>query len=142
MSLLSNAKEAVLSNILAVCSAAITALLLWFLTLIDKSVLYKAIVEAVPAQSLLPLLLLSLLLNLILLYFLYLATQKSEPELQLRYGIYWDKQHNPFCPVCQKPVAYDDWGIGGVGYYCQPCKKVTPLKDSLGKELKPSQVFD
>lgn len=140
MSILSRAKEAALSHTVEACAAAIAVLLAWVFSIVAP-VLWPAISAAVPPQALLPALLLSLLLNLILAVLLYSATRKPEPEFQLRFGVYWDKNNNPHCPVCQKPVVYDDWGYQGWGYYCQPCSKVTPLKDSAGREIKPEQVF-
>ena len=140
MSLLSRAKEAAISRTVEACAAAITVLIAWFLSLIAPAI-WPAILKAVPIQALLPVLLLSLLLNLILGLLLYLATKKPEPEFQLHYGVYWDKNRNPHCPVCKNPVVYDNWGYQGFGYHCQPCNKVTPLKDAAGVEIKPEQVF-
>ncbi len=140
MSLISRAKEAILSNTVALCVVAITALLGWVASIIGPAV-WPVISAAIPVQALLPALLLSIFINLIFAVLLYSVTQKSEPEFQLRYGIYWDKNKNPHCPVCQKPVVYDNWSYQGFGYYCKPCQKVTPLKDPAGNEVKPEQVF-
>lgn len=140
MTLLDRAKEAVHTHIVSVCVTAITVLLAWVASIIAP-VLWPAVKAGVPSEALFPVLLLSLLINAILGVLLYSATRKEKPALQLRYGIYWDKDNNPFCPVCQKPVVYDNWSFQGWGYYCKPCNKVTPLKNAHGKELKPEQVL-
>lgn len=140
MSLIFRAKEELLSHMFATCVAATTVLAGWFLSLVAP-ILKPAILAALPAQAVLPLLLLSLLLNLIFAVLIYQTTKKQEPELQLRFGVYWDKNKNPHCPVCQKPVRYDDWGYSGVGYYCQPCKQVTTPKDLTGKNMTSTEAL-
>lgn len=59
--------------------------------------------------------------------------------LRLKYGIYWDKAKNPYCPVCKKPVSYGEY-VEGFGYYCKPCSHVYPLADASGKEYTPKDV--
>jgi hypothetical protein len=115
--------------------------LLAWLTSIITPVLWPAIKAGIPSEAIFPALLLSFVINVILVALLYSATRKEDPFLQLRFGIYWDKDKNPYCPVCQKPVVYDNWELFGWGYYCTPCNKVTPLKDAHGKNLKPEQVL-
>ena len=129
-----------MSRLVEACVAAITILLAWIASIIGPAA-WPLLSEVVPADAFLPLLLLSLLLNGILLALLMSVTRKPAPGLQLRYGIYWDSKNNPHCPVCQKPVFYDEWTMWGWGYYCKPCDKVTPLKDATGKVLKPEQVL-
>jgi hypothetical protein len=140
MTLLERAKEAVRTHVVNACVTVITLLLAWITSIITP-VLWPVVRTAIPPEALFPVLLLSLLINAILGVLLYFATRKEKPALQLRYGIYWDKDNNPFCPVCQKPVIYDDWDPQGWGYYCQPCSKITPLQDAHGKKLKPEQVL-
>lgn len=140
MNLLSRIKEALLSRVVEACAAAVTVLFAWVTSIVGPAI-WSAIFETVPVQALLPVLLLSILLNLILGLLLHSAIHGSETKLTLLNGIYWDKDRNPFCPVCQKPVVYDSWQVGGWGYYCKPCAKVTPLKDFSGKTLKPEDIF-
>ncbi|WP_303759321.1 hypothetical protein [Alcanivorax jadensis] len=118
--------------------AAIFILLAWAFSILGPPI-WEAIAKNVPPHLIFPVLLLSVLLNLILGAFLY-STNKA-PEFKLLYGIYWDKERNPHCPSCKKPVYYDSWHMHGDGYYCKPCNKVTPLKDANGKEIKPNEVF-
>lgn len=73
----------------------------------------------------------------------YLLKVKSEnsKKLTLKYGIYWDKNKNPYCPVCEKPVAYDQWQYETWGYYCKPCKFTYELRDALGNKLQPEKAL-
>jgi hypothetical protein len=138
MSFSERVKEAVLSHAVQAAVAAITVLLAWASSIIGPAVA-PVILAAIPMQALLPLLLLSLLINLVLMVLLYLTTRKQ--ELQLYYNIYWDTNKNPHCPTCTKPVAYNEYAVGGWGYYCPSCKHVYPLVDASGKTVKPEQVL-
>lgn len=31
------------------------------------------------------------------------------PNLSLKYGIYWDNEGNPHCPLCKSPMAQTQW---------------------------------
>lgn len=136
MSLLERSKEAILSHTVEAGVTAITVLLVWASSIIVPAVA-PSILAAIPAPALLPLLLLSVVINLVLVGFLYLVTRKS--ELKLHYGIYWDKKKNPHCPGCQKPVSYIN-GMLGEGYYCKACNYVYPLQDAHGKKVQPVQA--
>lgn len=140
MSLIFRAKEELLSHTFVACVAATTVLASWFLSLVAP-VFKPAILAALPAQAVLPPLFLSLLINLIFVIMLYQATKKQEPELQLRFGIYWNKNNNPHYPVCQKSVQYDDLGYNGVSYYCQPCKQATTSKNLTGKDMTSAEAL-
>ena len=131
-------KETVMSHLLETAVAAVTMLIAWTFSTIGPAVA-PAILAAIPIQAVLPLLLLSLLINLILVALIYLTTRKQ--EFRLQYGIYWDAYKNPHCPACKKPVAYNEYVNSGWGYYCQPCQHVYPLADAFGKQVKPEQVL-
>jgi hypothetical protein len=73
-------------------------------------------------------------------YFLKLKFEHSN-KLTLKYNIYWDKNKNPYCPVCQKPVSYGNWGSEHKTYYCKPCKSYNYLIDALGNKLEPEKVL-
>ena len=137
MALLERAKEAVLSHTVEAGVAAITVLLAWAASIIGPAVA-PAMLAVIPMPALLPLLLLSLAINLVLVVFLYLVTRKN--ELRLHYGIYWDKKKNPYCPGCQKPVAYGDYHLAGTGYHCNTCNHVYALQDAQGKQVLPIQA--
>lgn len=35
----------------------------------------------------------------------------NDSHLTLKYGVYWDKEGNPFCPKCKTPTSHVDWVI-------------------------------
>jgi len=35
----------------------------------------------------------------------------NDSLLTLKYGVYWDKAGNPYCPKCKTPTSYVDWVI-------------------------------
>jgi hypothetical protein len=95
MSVADKLKEAVLSNAVAASTASITVLLGWIFSEIAP-ILLPAIEAVSTKKLLLSLLGLSLLLNLVLLALVWLLSKK--PQFRLKYGIYWDKNKNPYCP--------------------------------------------
>ena len=132
-------KEAVLSRAVESGVASIVVLLVWAVSQIYP-VLFPAIEAAATKKLLLSLLALSAILNLLFLAFIWLLSKND--SFKLKYGIYWDKNKNPHCPSCQKPVAtYNDYGHSGKGYYCKPCNQVFPLADASGKEVSPQQAI-
>jgi hypothetical protein len=114
-------------------------LLAWAAYQVAPAIL-PAIESAVSKQVLLALLVTSLVLNVIFLVIVWLISKKE--LFRLKYGIYWDKDKNPHGPSCKTPVAaYGDYGVGGAGYYCMPCKQAFPLADASGKNIEPTQVL-
>lgn len=140
MSFSYKAKEALLSHAVEACTASITVLLVWSVSEIYP-VLLPSIEAAATKKLLLSLLVLSLTLNLAFLVIIWLLSKKD--AFKLKYGIYWDKNKNPHCPACQKPVAtYNDYGFDGKGYYCKPCNKVFPLADAAGNDIDPQTAIN
>jgi hypothetical protein len=67
------------------------------------------IMNKVPSILLLSLLSLSVLLNLALLFILYIKRNKYKiwkPTIQ--YGVYWDHMYNPLCPSCKAPLHQEE----------------------------------
>jgi hypothetical protein len=136
MSIADKLKETILSRAVEASAACITILLGWASSEIAP-ILLPAIEAVATKKLLLSILGLSLLINLALLAIVWLLSKKP-PQLQLKYGIYWDKDKNPHCPSCQKPVAaYGEYSMLGKGYYCKPCNKVFPLADASGNNIDP-----
>ena len=77
-------------------------------------------------------------LNLVLLTYLFL---KRDGGLKLKYGIYWDKAKNPYCPLCKNPVFYGQYA-DKTGYHCKPCNHIFKLVDATGKTYLPNAVFE
>ena len=121
----------------AECSVtALSVLLVYVASQLAPVVL--PLVDALTNRVLAVLLLASLLVNILLALLTYWVTRKL--PLRLKYGIYWDKDKNPPCPGCQRPVAaYGEYGAGW-GYYCKPCGKLFPLADAGGNDKKPADV--
>lgn len=48
---------------------------------------------------------------------------KKLTKLKLKYGIYWDKDKNPFCKKCKKPLSafYKIKTYGRTMYKCRSC---------------------
>lgn len=139
MSLITTAKDELLKHTVAMCVAAFTALLGWVVALLGPYI--APAIAKVPPVAFAPVLLLSLLVNAILALLLYSATRKPKSEYRLKYGIYWDKEKNPHCPVCKVPVVYGEYVGHGRVYYCTSCKKFHRLADANGKGIEPAQVL-
>jgi hypothetical protein len=82
----------------------------------------------------------SVLLNAGLL-FVVIYLRESESPLRLKFGILWDKDKNPHCPVCKRAgLQYGEWSFQP-GYLCNPCNKTFALADESGKDLDPTTVI-
>lgn len=120
-------------------AASLAVLLVWAASQITPAVL-PAVEAAVSKQVLLALLVSSIALNII--FFIVICFHSKSDVLQLKYGIYWDKQKNPHCPSCKKPISgYGDYGFNGTGYYCKTCDQIFPLADAMGKSVLPDQAI-
>lgn len=54
--------------------------------------------------------------------------KNQELNLELKYGVYWDKKLNPYCPACQKPLSLVRIkATGRTKLKCKQCdKQVSP----------------
>jgi len=88
--------------------------------------------------------LLSVFLILLILSIVYLLFRNNESSLTLKYGIYWDSNKNPHCPICKKPVnRYDTYCVvmhHEKGYMCGFCEKVAILANSNGEPVTPEEA--
>jgi hypothetical protein len=86
-----------------------------------------------PQQTLLELLLLSLILCCILLVFLWLSSHTH--RLKLKNGFYWDRSGNPHCVACRSPLTeyaqYNTYG-GRWCARCAACNTIYTFCDSSG----------
>lgn len=69
-------------------------------------------------------------ISLSITFYLKLKSERSN-KLTLKYGIFWDKKKNSYCPACQKPVVYDYADYVAKSYYCHPCQNRYYLIDVL-----------
>ncbi len=82
------------------------------------------------------LLFLCILLGILLLLNLY--SLYSLNRLNLKFGLYWDKQKNPYCPGCRKPLHgfYKQADNHRYGGKCVTCGKSVQLDESTtGKDI-------
>ena len=139
MKALDKLKDALTERAAEAIAASLTVVLAWAAYQIAPVIL-PAVEAAVSKRVLLALLVTSGVLNFI---FLVVAWHSSKgDDLRLKYGIYWDKQKNPHCPSCKKPISgYNSYQFSGKGYYCKPCNKVFPLTDAHGNQIEPAQAI-
>src|SRR5438093_825153 len=100
--MLEKAKEFLLSHLIGLSVGAVAAVLV----IVGREILPIAlptIAAKLPQQTLLELLLLSLILCCILMVFLWLSLRAH--KLRLKNGFYWDKRGNPHCPACKSPLT-------------------------------------
>ena len=83
---------------------------------------------------------LSLFLN-IALAVTVCRVKRQRPGLRLKFGMLWDSDKNPHCPICKTGgLEYDEWTYR-VGYLCKSCNKVFPLKALSGDDLTPAEAL-
>lgn len=121
----------------------VTGLIGWLSLEIAPAVL-PAIEKSVPTKVLLAILLLSAFLNIALAAAIAIIVRRlasKKTDLKLKYGILWDKEKNPHCPVCKNAgLHYNEWNYGELGYRCNSCNQVFGLKDATGKDIKPADA--
>ena len=117
----------------------VTGLIAWLSMQIAPIVL-PAVQAKFPSRVMLAILMLSIFINIALAIITWRLTRKRD-EFKLLYGIFWDKNKSPHCPVCKNPgLHYDEWDYGQLGYRCKHCKETFGLKDSSGNDIKPAQA--
>ena len=116
--------ETIVALIIAWISSKITIIIFPAIKTISNNILAEIVVG-------------SIIFNIFLLFYIWIKRDK----LQLKYGIYWDKNKNPFCPKCKIPLgAYDNYYMDDIGYLCKSCNKVYPLIGNMGKKIKYEQI--
>jgi hypothetical protein len=139
MKVIDKLKDALAERAAEAIAASLTVLLVWAAYQIAPAIL-PAIEDVVSKRVLLALLVTSAALNVIFLVVVWYSSKGD--GLRLKYGVYWDKQKNPHCPSCKKPISgYASYQFHGKGYYCKPCNKVYPLTDAQGNRIEPAQVL-
>ncbi len=100
-----------------------------------------AIEKSVSARVLLILLCLSVLLNLAGASFAIYAIRKT--KLRLRFGVYWDKDCHPHCPLCQSPLSYfRESRNARVELQCKKCRKGFDLSEVDGKWISVESAIE
>jgi len=138
MTILSKVKDGFLEHVGAACAAAVVTLLGWILYQIAP-VLVPAIESGVSLRIILAILLLSVLLNVVLAFICWHTSRPT--KLTLRFGILWDKEKNPHCPVCRNAGVRFGVYQSKPSYFCNPCSKVYNIADASGNSLTPDEAL-
>lgn len=83
-------------------------------------------------------------LSIVLLcsYLFDLHRKSRKNALRLYFGIYWDKEKNPYCPACKTPLNYfhDNEYNEYHTFECIKCNKEMSAKDINGNYLSLKQA--
>jgi len=138
MKLLDKVRDGFLEHIGTACAAALTGLLGWLFYQLAPSL--TPALQAIPLHVVLAILLLSIALNVALVVTVWRLSRPQ--QLKLMFGILWDKEKNPHCPVCKNPgLKYGEYGYQ-LGYHCNPCKQLFPLADASGNDVAPAVAIN
>ena len=111
MSLANSLKEAARENVVTLSVGAIpsalVALLAWAWPDTLQNIAVTVLSIATPKQ-ILAALCISLVVNAVLITLLK-ASRTTGPKLRPRFGVYWDKQGNAYCPRCKTLTAQIGW---------------------------------
>jgi len=125
-------RELLLSHGVAIAVGCVTGLLLLTMNQIIPVVL-PAIEKSVPKRALLTLLVLSVLVNVLLA--IYIIYQSRKSTLTPRFGVYWDRNRNAFCPVCMSLMSSYGEYAAGTGFYCTKCEEIIELREVHGDPI-------
>lgn len=133
MTVFGKAKEILTEKAVSLWLGAIGALL----ALVGK-VLIDAVLPTLSApavqQALLPLLGLSILINISLILALWFLARR--PKFRTRFGFLWDADLQPYCPACNSPMQWGNWGATqGPGLLCGKCRAPRYLADDAGQKM-------
>lgn len=134
MSAFEKVQDGFFEHIGSAVALAVTGLIGW-LSLQLAPIIAPAIKTSLPVEIVLAILGLSLFLNMALAIVIW-RLKPNQPSLNLKYGILWDKDKNPHCPVCKHGgLNYNEWNYQ-IGYFCNSCDKVFGLTDASGNNIK------
>lgn len=140
MSSIKKIQDGFFEHIGTAAALVVTGLIGW-LALEVAPIFAPAVESALHTKVLLAILSLSIIVNIVLATTTWRLASKRH-NLRLKYGILWDNDKNPHCPVCKNAgLNYNEWNYGALGYLCNSCGKVYGLKDSAGKDIKPDDAI-
>jgi len=128
------ARETLKEHLPALSIGALGSLLLLTVNAVIPDAL-PGLLEAAKPQTYLPLLTLSLLLNLLCLFALIYEARQKPSEFTKHVGILWDDELLPHCPACETLLGGHAYYDGAPGLKCVKCDKVVFLW-SDGTEVK------
>jgi hypothetical protein len=112
-----------------------------------SSPFFEILLHRVSRQTLLECTGLSVLILMVQFAYIFYLHNKMKTKLIPKFGIFWDKEGNPYCPSlsCKSPLSQYGKYAGGFGFKCMKCNEFIFLRDdkvnnvSLDKLLE--QVF-
>ena len=127
--------------------ALLIPLLLGVLAYIGKEYLlvFYYILAKKSATLLLDFALLSVTLNVMLLFWLIITIRGKRQEKINAFGVKWDQDQNAYCPKCEIPMAdYDSYGMyeDEGCFLCQSCNGKFKLVDKRGARISLSSAVD
>jgi hypothetical protein len=142
MSAIDKVKEALVSKTVEASISLVSMLLIFVFWQLAPAII-KSISITVSPQILLALLTLSIVINIFLVALFIYSRTKEKSDLKLRFGVYWDKDKNPYCPVCKNVLASSNsWGELKNEYYCNPCKTLVNTTDASGNTIPRKQAIE
>ena len=139
--LLEKLKENILSNVISKILGLLLSAFLLFLAYRVFPVLWGLLVQIPQTITLIICIILSIFLIICLTYcFILLRKNKLKP----RFGLYWDKNKNPYCPICKKLIStsyYDNKPLDPY-FICLKCDIIIRLRDERGNQMHFYQAVD
>ena len=85
---------------------------------------------------------LTISMSLNLVFAAWILGLKRASMLKLRFGVYWDREKNPYCPSCKSPLSgYSEYHEGN-GFMCSQCDKIILLMAKDGSNLPYRQAME
>ncbi len=119
MSITTTLKQSAQENIVALSIGTIPTTLAGLLAWAWPDALQKiadAAIFTATTKQLLVTLCISLLANAVLVALL-ISSRRTEPKLHARFGVYWDKDGNSYCPKCKNLTAQIGWATYANGQW-------------------------
>lgn len=82
----------------------------------------KHALDLISAYSLPILLLITLIISVASIEFVYLLNYRNKSKLKLIFNVFWDRNRNPYCPACRLPLIIKKVKDTDI-YYCLKCKE-------------------
>jgi len=99
--------------------------------------LYSNLKLTEKAQALVIAILLLVIIGLIAWCIVLVKSLNKQPNLYSRFGIYWDKEGNSYCPSCRKMTSNVEWKTyinqQAKALYCPSCDNRYVLTDKNGE---------
>lgn len=122
-------KEYILKNIITKI-VGLLWLLFGSLLLVLGPLFFRSVFQSLSKDIALLMLGETLIIILILLAFIFVLF-----KYKLKFGIYWDKKHNPHCPSCKHPLRVQGVLYSSFNLYCVNCKQSLSIRDDDGNTM-------